>query len=484
MLIAESLGDNWRQALQLAQVCKASLHGVRRAKLSSVVISWAGQSSRVGAAKEAGVQRWLAVRSGTIQHLRVAWREHVGSSSSSSGQSTVSTGRLLGLCARSAEKLDVSLEGLQLEPWDLSSPTIRPPPPPKQAASQHKPFARPTPPAAAAPAVAAAPAAPAAPAATHFDGSPAGSNNTRIGHQQTSQPAQAAAQHQQQHQAPPLSSPPQHQSPVVAAAAGTNTGSVPGSPVTPTTTSGMKDGVFNSSSSSTSTGRKSIESTSPEAASSSSSSVTPLRRLRLGKNLPKAASVVAWAGPFMPQLQHLDLSHNRIGDAGALLLAGSAHHWPGLASLNLSHNELGDEGVRSLCRMAARHWPGLQSLNLGDNFVGRSSAGQLAEALEQWPGLVALYLGGNVIDSDLVASELIAAVAFQCPCIEALVLSRNPFDVEATMARCFALLPAYQPVGSGGEGSGEAAAGSSSGTGEMLELPAWLQLLAINVCDI
>jgi uncharacterized protein (TIGR02996 family) len=71
-----------------------------------------------------------------------------------------------------------------------------------------------------------------------------------------------------------------------------------------------------------------------------------LKRLTLEGDAVNAVAVTALvAAPFFPQLTHLDLSHNRIGEQGAKALAGAD---TSLETLDLSGNALGARGIKWL----------------------------------------------------------------------------------------------------------------------------------------
>lgn len=141
------------------------------------------------------------------------------------------------------------------------------------------------------------------------------------------------------------------------------------------------------------------------------------------------------------RLQRLDLCKNRIGDAGAKMLADVLLKCPqllqSLLRLDLSNNEIGDLGVSSLANALprARH---IQALGLESNFIGDEGIGHLAGALPSCPGLQQLFLCRNEI-GDPGAGELARAMP-QCASLQVLDLSENEVsDVGAE--RLAAVLP-------------------------------------------
>lgn len=77
--------------------------------------------------------------------------------------------------------------------------------------------------------------------------------------------------------------------------------------------------------------------------------------------------------PFLSRLRRIGLAGNRIGTAGAALLAG-CEHLSGLHELDLTNNSIGDAGLRAIC--AAPWADSLQLVHLGGN--GLTEAGERA----------------------------------------------------------------------------------------------------------
>ena len=81
-------------------------------------------------------------------------------------------------------------------------------------------------------------------------------------------------------------------------------------------------------------------------------------------------------------LQQLNLSGKRIGNEGALALAGALEKNQVLQQLNLSRNQIGNEGALALAGALEKNQV-LQQLNLTWNQIGNEGALALAEALEK-----------------------------------------------------------------------------------------------------
>jgi Leucine-rich repeat (LRR) protein len=99
-------------------------------------------------------------------------------------------------------------------------------------------------------------------------------------------------------------------------------------------------------------------------------------------------------------LETLNLSHNRLGDLGAVTLADAPHlSW--LSHLDLSTNAIGNEGAKAI---AAGSLVGLRHLDLSHNRIGDEGARAIAESAKL-ASLESVNLDGNPISPEL-AKEL------------------------------------------------------------------------------
>jgi len=108
-------------------------------------------------------------------------------------------------------------------------------------------------------------------------------------------------------------------------------------------------------------------------------------------------------------LAELDLSDNRLGDAGAVALAGALEPTARLETLDLRVNSVGDEGAESLALVLARN-AALTALHLRDNCIGDAGAERIAEALQDNTHLTTLDLSYNHRLSRKGAQRMIAAL--------------------------------------------------------------------------
>ena len=131
------------------------------------------------------------------------------------------------------------------------------------------------------------------------------------------------------------------------------------------------------------------------------------------------------------QLRLLDLSHRKLGDAGAAALA--AARWPALQRRWLDNNSLGPAGAASL---AAAHLPALQVLGLQENSLGNAGAASLAAA--RWPALQSLRLGYNSLGPAGAAS----LAAARLPALRVLSLQRNSLRDAGAASLAAAVWPA------------------------------------------
>ncbi|MCC7290454.1 MAG: hypothetical protein IT449_00165 [Phycisphaerales bacterium] len=124
-----------------------------------------------------------------------------------------------------------------------------------------------------------------------------------------------------------------------------------------------------------------------------------LRELLLRRNGITAHGAKALAAAHWPELTLLILEDNRIGDAGAATL-GTSDGIPKLRDLWLSGNDIGSAGAEVLASARAR-WTMLSHLDLSYNRIDNAGALALMSAAckEPWASvLVSLGLVGNPID--------------------------------------------------------------------------------------
>lgn len=107
-----------------------------------------------------------------------------------------------------------------------------------------------------------------------------------------------------------------------------------------------------------------------------------------------ASNIAALAGcPYLKRLRYLDLSDDRLGDAGVRLLARSPF-LADLEGLNLTHCGISDLGVLALA--SSPHVGRLSELYLDFNNITDSGAGALAAAAHL-EGIRKLYVGFNKV---------------------------------------------------------------------------------------
>ncbi|ADV62882.1 repeat-companion domain protein [Isosphaera pallida ATCC 43644] len=165
-----------------------------------------------------------------------------------------------------------------------------------------------------------------------------------------------------------------------------------------------------------------------------------IRRLRgvmlANNNLGvRQAQIVAQAGPF-PEVEHLDVSFNRMSDValGILLQAFQPR------SLDLSENQLtlhgygdGMLGPDSTWGRAFWETPRLTSIDLRSNRLDRRSAALLA----QWPALTRL-ISLKLADNPRLGDAGAIALAKAPPCPELALLDLSNCDIRGPGARALA----------------------------------------------
>jgi uncharacterized protein (TIGR02996 family) len=117
--------------------------------------------------------------------------------------------------------------------------------------------------------------------------------------------------------------------------------------------------------------------------------MAPVRELHLNELADRLEDVVR--SPHWGRARFLDISGNRIGNAGARLLAESSQ-LAGIRGLNLSDTGLGDAGVAALATSV--HVQGLRELYLDGNRIGRDGVHALIRSTHLG-NLKTLSLGFN-----------------------------------------------------------------------------------------
>ena len=141
------------------------------------------------------------------------------------------------------------------------------------------------------------------------------------------------------------------------------------------------------------------------------------------KDAERLAGVLAQC----PELSHLNLGGNQLGDEGAARLARVLPLCPALAHLDLCGNWIEDEGTARLAAVLEQ-CPALSRLDLADNSIRDEGAGKLAGVLPQCPALSHLYLKRNIIGDE--GAGRLAEVLPQCPALSHLNLSSNEIGEE------------------------------------------------------
>lgn len=138
-----------------------------------------------------------------------------------------------------------------------------------------------------------------------------------------------------------------------------------------------------------------------------------LQRLDLSNNImgERTATSIGSASLPLSQLRWLDLSYNSLGAAGLrLLLSWLSHCCPELEHVKLQYNNLRDNGCAMLCQEEfASCWrERWASLHLSDNCLSSSSLSLLAATLGQGPLAAkrcsALNISDNLADNFLLTS--------------------------------------------------------------------------------
>ncbi len=119
------------------------------------------------------------------------------------------------------------------------------------------------------------------------------------------------------------------------------------------------------------------------AATPAFSSLTKLSLSECGLGIGGAEEL---ANAMFPALEELDVSKNRLGDAGVVALTSRRHS---VQKLDIEDDTIGPEGVQALARSG---WP-LRSLSLCTNRIDDEATRAFAEA--KWPHLTELTLDDN-----------------------------------------------------------------------------------------
>ena len=155
-----------------------------------------------------------------------------------------------------------------------------------------------------------------------------------------------------------------------------------------------------------------------------------LQRLSLASNCMGPSGVLAVADVLKhvyKSLDTLDLSCNRLGDVGAVRLAGGLKHCSCLKHLHLNCNFVGDDGAMALAR-CLQTCDQLTTLNLSDNEIGDSGALCLGNCLKDCSCLHTLRLNNNLI-SGFGSAGVVESVK-HCRCLHTLEIDCNSIFLQ------------------------------------------------------
>ncbi|KAG5188925.1 hypothetical protein JKP88DRAFT_177458 [Tribonema minus] len=163
-------------------------------------------------------------------------------------------------------------------------------------------------------------------------------------------------------------------------------------------------------------------------------------------------------------LTHLDLSHNRIADHGARLLArllcggggGGGGGGGALTALSLADNAIRAEGARHLGR-ALRENDALQALNLRLNRLTDDGGRMLLEGLRDNATLTSLNLSGNSLGRE---TAVVLGALLRSPGHGLRVLDLSSNELTDDDARTLRAALEARPAGGGGGGGGSSAGGA------------------------
>ena len=150
-----------------------------------------------------------------------------------------------------------------------------------------------------------------------------------------------------------------------------------------------------------------------------------LQRLSLASNCMGPSGALAVAGVLKhvyKSLDTLDLSYNRLGDVGAVCLAGGFKRYSCLKQLHLNSNSVGNDGAMALAR-CLQTCNQLATLNLSDNEIGDSGALCLGNCLKDCSCLHTLRLNDNLISG--CGAVGMAEGVKHCRCLNTLEIGWN-----------------------------------------------------------
>ena len=168
-----------------------------------------------------------------------------------------------------------------------------------------------------------------------------------------------------------------------------------------------------------------IQDAGTEALSEALRSCCKLQRLSLASNCMGPSGALAVAGVLKQvykSLDTLDVSYNRLGDVGAVCLAGGLKHCSCLKQLHLNSNFVGDDGAMALAR-CLQTCNQLTTLNLSDNEIGDSGALCLCNYLKDCSCLHTLRLNANLISG--CGAVGVAEGVKHCRCLHTLEIGWN-----------------------------------------------------------
>ena len=102
-------------------------------------------------------------------------------------------------------------------------------------------------------------------------------------------------------------------------------------------------------------------------------------------------------------IEHVYLSSNQIGDAGASLISEAVRKTTKLQTLILYNCHITSSGIGDLSRALAQN-SSLEKLDIGGNNLGDEGISHIAEALKQNKQLKELWIGDSVITNKAAAS--------------------------------------------------------------------------------
>ena len=150
-----------------------------------------------------------------------------------------------------------------------------------------------------------------------------------------------------------------------------------------------------------------------------------LQRLSLASNCIGPSGALGLAGVLKhvyKSLDTLDHSCNRLGDVGAVCLAGGFKRYSCLKQLHLNSNFVGNDGAMALAR-CLQTCNQLATLNLSDNEIGDSGALCLGNCLKDCSSLHTLRLNDNLISG--CGAVGVAEGVEHCRCLNTLEIGWN-----------------------------------------------------------